>query len=507
MNEEAKIILYTELLKFERIINSNDVKVLEWEEFEKLESKEAFKYAISFRDECLKKANVDKDLFYIELPPMDLRGEDLKDVYLHMFIPGLTRTRKTGKEIFVKTKINLRDTNCTINLATMNPNICSEDGTERKANIKNCDFRGCNVFGKFQNDNEYIEYESKNLPEDYMGRVKQNICPDVLKGFAKNLYLDMLQGKPVKKVKEVKKLRQIVDYDLTSLKENIWKYRDLVKETKLNISYTGAFVYEYGLDSIGKENYYIDLEARAIDSYKQGNIEFVEKFFDDIDKETRNRIISLALSDGNIEFAMKYKRELSSLQRKYLDAQAEKAKEIKGENEAKETLKNYFKSGDFAKFEQYFNAMDLGLRSEAIQEMYENGDDISFIEKYLNRIDELIRDDILLKEYNNGNKELTHRFFITLENGGFKEKIVYRELDARNVDFLTENYDNIENIVLKGKILELAFREGRVEFLKNHFYELSSDLQRDAIIKYRELAELKRKSKNKDYPCKLIKKE
>ena len=235
MNEQAKIILYTELLNFEKIANSDDIKVIEWEKFEELEPKEAFKYVISFRDDCMKKANADKDLFYIEFPPIDLNGEDLKDVYLHTFIPGLKRVRNTGKEIFVSTKINLKDTNCTINIATIKPTISSEDGKERKANIKNCDFRGCKVFGKFQNDNYYIEYESKNLPEEYMSRIKQNNYPDALKNLASSLYLEMLEGRTPKKVKDIKKLRQIVDFDLTSLKKNIWKYRNLIKETKLNI--------------------------------------------------------------------------------------------------------------------------------------------------------------------------------------------------------------------------------------------------------------------------------
>lgn len=495
MNEQEKIILYTELLNFEKITNSNDIKVMEWEKFEELEPKEAFKYTISFRDDCMKKASVDKDLFYIELPPIDLKGEDLKDVYLHMFIPGLKRVRKTGKEIFVSTKINLKDTNCTINIATIKPTIYSEDGKEIKANIKNCDFRGCNVFGKFQKENYYIEYENKNLPEEYMTRIKQNNYPDSLKDLASSFYLEMLEGRIPKKVKDIKKLRQIVDFDLTSLKENIWKYRQLIKETNLNISYTGAFIYEYGLESVGKENYYIDLEARALDSYKKGDIEFAEKLFDDIDKETRNRIISLALNDGNIEFARKYKKELSPLQRKYLDAQTEKVKEIKGENQAKENLRQYIKSGDTAKFEEEFNEMDFDLRSNAIKEMYESKVNLDLLEKYFDRIDELIRNDILLSEYNNGNKELTYKYFKNIENAGFKEKIVYRELEARNVDFLTENYDNIDNTVLKGKILELAFREGSIEFLKKHFYDLPNDLQDEAIIKYKELSKIKKNVK------------
>ena len=425
----------------------------------------------------------------------EINGEDLKDVYLHTFIPGLKRVRNTGKEIFVSTKINLKDTNCTINIATIKPTISSEDGKERKANIKNCDFRGCKVFGKFQNDNYYIEYESKNLPEEYMSRIKQNNYPDALKNLASSLYLEMLEGRTPKKVKDIKKLRQIVDFDLTSLKKNIWKYRNLIKETKLNISYTGAFIFEYGLESVGKENYYIDLEARALDSYKKGDIEFAEKLFDDIDKETRNRIISLALNDGNIEFARKYKKELSPLQKKYLDAQTEKVKEIKGENEAKGNLRQYIESGNIAKFDEEFNNMEFDLRSDAIKEMYESNVKLDLLEKYLDRIDELIRNDILLSEYNNGNKELTYKYFKNIENAGFKEKIVYRELETRNVNFLTKNYDNIDNMVLKGKILELAFREGDVAFLKDHFYELSNDLQRDAIIKYKELSMLKKKIK------------
>jgi len=89
----------------------------------------------------------------------------------------------------------------------------------------------------------------------------------------------------------------MVDFDLSSMRSNIWKYRDVIKKNNIDISYTGAFIYEYGLESVGKENYYIDLERRAKEAYLAGNLAYVEEVFNDLDKETRNKLVTLALRD------------------------------------------------------------------------------------------------------------------------------------------------------------------------------------------------------------------
>ena len=51
------------------------------------------------------------------------------------------------------------------------------------------------------------------------------------------------------------------------------------------------------MESIGKENYYIDLETRAREAYLKGDMDFVESVFKELDKETKRNLVSLALRD------------------------------------------------------------------------------------------------------------------------------------------------------------------------------------------------------------------
>lgn len=103
----------------------------------------------------------------------------------------------------------------------------------------------------------------------------------------------------------IENVKQMVDYNLTNMKERIWKYRTLIHDYNIDISYTGAFIYEFGMESIGRENYYIDLNKRARDEYLKGNIDYVESVFKKLDKETKRKLVSLALKDRKREICKK----------------------------------------------------------------------------------------------------------------------------------------------------------------------------------------------------------
>lgn len=64
-------------------------------------------------------------------------------------------------------------------------------------------------------------------------------------------------------------------------------------------------MYQYGIESIGKENYYINLELRAKDAYLRNNMDYVESVFKDLDKETKRNLVSLALRDRKRKFCKK----------------------------------------------------------------------------------------------------------------------------------------------------------------------------------------------------------
>ena len=496
MNEQSKIILYKQLMKVELLSKMKSYKVIEWEQFSKLKAKDILKYSLEYRDNALEKFKKDKrsnkdDIkeFYLELPDINLEGEDLSNVYLHMFRAGYSKERNNGKKIFITSTINLKDTNCVVNLATIHPIIISDDGVNIKeisADIQKCDFRGCNVFGKFQNSKAKLIYTDENLPKEYIDRLEKYKVPEEAEITTDYVYIDMLEGKIVKGTNGLDKVKQIVDYDLTNMKKNIWKYREVIKENNIDMSFTGAFIYEYGFQSIGKENYYIDLETRAKDAYKAGNLEYVDSVFDDLDKEARRRLITLALRDGEMKFVKKHQKELSSLQKKYLSIQDKGIKAAEEEERIKEVLRQEYKEGRTMELGIDLMNADVGIRSDIIEEIYKL-EDLKFVEKYLNEIDVRIKNEILTEEYRKGNEEFVYRNFKKLDNGDLKDAIIEKEWNNKNLDFLCNNYGSIYSQTLKEKILELAFEEGRVKFLRDHFDELSKNMRIEAIIKFKDL--------------------
>lgn len=132
MDEQSKIILYKQLMKFEVMSKVKGEKLISWEQYNQLEKKEALEYASDYRDRCSEAFNKiakkkERRPLYLELPEMDFEGEDLSDIYLHDFMPGYAKERNNGKKVFVTTKINLKDTNCVINMGTIRPIIISLD--------------------------------------------------------------------------------------------------------------------------------------------------------------------------------------------------------------------------------------------------------------------------------------------------------------------------------------------------------------------------------------------
>ena len=473
-----------------------DEPVMEWTEFLKLDTKEALKYTIQYRDKALIKLykkkhvkDVDRKEFYLELPDMNLEGEDLSNIYLHTFMTGYSKERNNGKKVFVTTRVNLKDTNCIINFATIHPIIVSEDGVNIKeisADIQKSDFRGCICFGKFQNTKAKLLYKDKSLPKDYIERLEKYKIPEDAVLTTDYAYINMLERKPIKGMKNLDKVKQIVVYDLTSMRKDIWKYRESIKENNIDISYTGAFIEEYGFESIGKENEYIDLETRAKKAYKLGNIEYVEKVFDILDKETKKNLVTLALREKKMNFVKDHQRELSDLQKRYLEMQEKEIKQKEEERRVKEVLRTEYSEGKLMELRIDLMRTDIGIRSDIIEEIYEL-EGIKFVGRYINDVGARVRNKILENEYKQGNDKFVYKNFGKIENIELKEAIIEKEWKNKNVEFLSENYEYIDNKDMKHKILQLALNKEKVKFIKKYFDDLPKNLQIEAIIKFKDL--------------------
>lgn len=139
MDEQSKIILYKQLMKFEMMSKIKKEKLISWEQYCELDKKDALEYASDYRDLCSEEFNRKapknkRRPLYLELPEMDFEGVDLSNFYLHDFMPGYAKDRSNGKKVFITTKINLKDTNCIINMGTIRPIIISLDRKNHKGN-------------------------------------------------------------------------------------------------------------------------------------------------------------------------------------------------------------------------------------------------------------------------------------------------------------------------------------------------------------------------------------
>ena len=81
-------------------------------------------------------------------------------------------------------------------MGTIRPIIISLDGKTIKeitADIRKCDFRGCIVFGKFQNSKAKLEYTDNNLPKEYIERLINFKVPEEAVEYTDKIYLNMLE--------------------------------------------------------------------------------------------------------------------------------------------------------------------------------------------------------------------------------------------------------------------------------------------------------------------------
>lgn len=65
---------------------------------------------------------------------------------------------------------------------------------EISADIRKCDFRGCTVFGKFQNSRAKLEFTDENLPREYIQRLADFKVPLDSVPPTDDLYIAMIDG-------------------------------------------------------------------------------------------------------------------------------------------------------------------------------------------------------------------------------------------------------------------------------------------------------------------------
>lgn len=214
-------------------------------------------------------------------------------------------------------------------------------------------------------------------------------------------------------------------------------------------------------------------------------MDFVESVFKKLNKETKSKLVSLALRDGKEKFVKKHKGELKGVQKKYLEAKDIKEKTNKELDSIKETLYKEYKEGKLVELEIDMMKKDLEIRDSIISKIYEEGD-IQFIQKYIKSISSRLKNKILLEEYQKGNIDFVYKNFDIIDNGGLKQNILNKQLQEKNFKFLYENYKYIFNIELKEKIIRKAYEEEKIDFLNEHIEDIPKNLKLEAAVRFKD---------------------
>ena len=262
-----------------------DDQIIDRKTFEALPLDEALKEVFSYRDyvytnyDLLNGENV--EMFDIELPDMDLRGYDLRNLHLTNYVPG------TFDEYweFTPSNVNLEGTGCVVNLNTAQY-VLSDDG-KRNVDLRGFNLQGCKLYGRITENlgegcyKKVIEDDSnpsgngkeidvyigdKTLTDAYKSRMARTTP---LKLNERYIYGRILKKGP--SIRQIMKNAKLNDMDLSEaeLSEQLDKIKQLVNN-QADISYTGAFIATHGPHTLGKENYYLDLNNGIISAIRNG---------------------------------------------------------------------------------------------------------------------------------------------------------------------------------------------------------------------------------------------
>ena len=362
MEEKAKLILYAQLEEMHELNEKQDAKdLISKEEFFKLTDKEVLEYTFNYRDE---ETDFGDNVYYIEMPDMNLEGQDLKGVHISKFM--LSRTEEGEK---VVSNINLKDTGAKINLTNIG---ISEQTTDdlgiatQIVDFSTVNFHGCNIYGILNDEyleesgsrikNKFIVKGKENLDEKYIQRRQEHHLTPEAKKLSDRAYERLINGDSLKGMKGNKEYIDLTDYDFSEIKD----YETLAKEM-LN--------YEMLISNTGLEKMYGDDELAILESeYTKGNMEFVDRYFYKINRATATEIVKKEYTKGNMEFVDRYFDKID-----------------KGDRS--EIVKKEHTKGNMKFVDRYFYAIDIATKTEIVKEECTKGN-IEFVDRYIDKIDE-----------------------------------------------------------------------------------------------------------------------
>lgn len=200
------------------------------------------KYIFEFRKTHIVMIDGEKVEPYFELPDMDLSGLDLSEVEFAAFVPGII---KDGT--IIKSKINLSNTNAIVNISRIyNTDIIDHNGyREYVTDLSNCDFRGCRIYGRTQEeikkgkkDKDKYTFIGKEVLDDRY--LKRRACHSgIPTSVAEEVYANLIDGRTISHINENEEI-DLTDYDFSNFSPSeITFIKNQLYRRKILIGFSG----------------------------------------------------------------------------------------------------------------------------------------------------------------------------------------------------------------------------------------------------------------------------
>ena len=510
MDEDSKKVLYKQLVEmYENNNNKDEQPIIAENEYLQLLAKDALAYILNYRENADfgLDDNGQKNIFYIELPDMDLSGEDLSHLRIKEFIPG------TFDEYGMLTAsyIDLQDTNALVDLNDIGYTRSEENETgvtDYIIDFELMNFNGCDIYGILPD--EYAEYEDDlksklkskiitqnkegHLDERYIQRRKEEHLSKEEKARSDKAYKRIMSGNSIKGMRGVNDgTINLNDYDFSELNdeqvealglsingysvetndvevlEKIFKYlddsskgnimEDLLQLNKMDLveelfNYLDDFHQEIIVEKMsnsGKIRYELELEK----------FEFLENLFAYLDYYDKNDIVERALQLNKMDFVEKHFKYLNSDSKEIILIQKIEQNDI-------EYVENHF---------EYLYGHEI---TKIVEKALELGK-TAFAEKHFYYLWYESKEAILVMKIEQNDTKYVEEQFEYLDRHE-KIRIVKKAMELNKMDFVEKHFYYF-NRDSKKDIVEKALELDKVEFVENHFKELNHETQEVFLYK------------------------
>lgn len=449
MDEDSKKVLYKQLVEmYENNNNKDEQPIIAENEYLQLLAKDALVYILNYRENADfgLDDNGQKNIFYIELPDMDLSGEDLSHLRIKEFIPG------TFDEYGMLTAsyIDLQDTNALVDLNDIGYTRSEENETgvtDYIIDFELMNFNGCDIYGILPD--EYAEYEDDpksklkskiitqnkegHLDERYLQRRKEEHLSKEEKARSDKTYKRIMSGNSVKGMRGVNDgTINLNDYDFSELSD------EQIEALKLSV-----------------ENY--NIETNDIELIDNVN------YFRYLSNSEKEKILEHALKFGNMDFLKKHSTYLDFDSGEIVDKILEKALEL----DEMDLVENLYRN-----FHTY-------KRVEALEKAIKL-DKMEFVEKYFGDLGSDSKEKILAIALELDKMEFVEEYFEDLSSD-LKVAILIQKLEQNDIEYVEKHLEDVGSYVSE-KILEKALELDKMEFVEKHFRYLGSDSQVAILI-------------------------